>query len=323
MSADIYGESYYRSHLATGRTDLAYERNEHWLTFFGGVAERIVTTLRPTTVLDAGCAIGMLVEALRERGVDASGVDLSDWAIAHAHESVTDHVRVGSLTEPIDGRFDLVTCIEVLEHLPASEVDKAILNLTSITDRLLISSTPEDFEEPTHLNVQPPEYWAGKLAELGFHRDLDYDASFLTPWAVLFRRSGADPAGLVRSYERDRWNLVRERDALRQTTLEHHRATATGPSPAGTQEVRDQLRDALDAARAADASRASAESRLRGVEYALAASQAREAEVAELFDRIYELTSADRARLEAIARARTFRIYWKLLAPYRRFRGSE
>ena len=55
-----------------------YQRDDVWLNFFASVAERIVSDIRPTTVLDAGCAMGFLVEALRDRGVDAGGVDISE-----------------------------------------------------------------------------------------------------------------------------------------------------------------------------------------------------------------------------------------------------
>jgi len=73
----IFGSYYYAHDCGT-----PYERNEHWREFFGEIAETVVRELAPTTVLDAGCAIGLLVEALRERGVDAYGVDVQACAIA-------------------------------------------------------------------------------------------------------------------------------------------------------------------------------------------------------------------------------------------------
>jgi 2-polyprenyl-3-methyl-5-hydroxy-6-metoxy-1,4-benzoquinol methylase len=58
-----------------------YGRDAVWTAFFGGIADRIVTVLRPGRTLDAGCAWGLLVEALRARGVDAYGFDVSSYAI--------------------------------------------------------------------------------------------------------------------------------------------------------------------------------------------------------------------------------------------------
>ena len=47
----------------------------------------------PGRVLDAGCAQGFVVEALRELDIDAEGIDTSRWAIAHAARSVAPFVR--------------------------------------------------------------------------------------------------------------------------------------------------------------------------------------------------------------------------------------
>lgn len=322
--SDMYGESYYRSHLATGSADLAYERSEHWMTFFGMVADNIVTKLHPITVLDAGCALGLLVETLRDRGVDARGVDVSDYAISQAHAKVRDHVRVGSLTEPLGDAIDLVTCVEVLEHIPASEINEVVKNLTSITDRVLMSSTPDDYAETTHLNVQPPEYWAALFAEHGFIRDLDFDGSFLTPWAMLFRRSDAHTPDVVRGYERDRWHLVRERDQLRQVAVETFQNAAEGGRQQDRdliQDLRHQLRDALDAAHGADAARATAAAQLRQVEYELAAVRGREAEVAPMLEELERQAHGGPERIFEVTNSRLFRIYWRLLTPYRRLRG--
>ncbi|NTU85679.1 MAG: class I SAM-dependent methyltransferase, partial [Chloroflexales bacterium] len=119
----LFDAHYYETGLGS-----PYRRDEGWLRFFGGVAERIVAEIGPASALDAGCAIGLLVEQLRARGVDAAGVDISEYAIASAHESVREHVRVGSVAEPFGRRFDLIVCIEVLEHMPRAEAEAAVAN---------------------------------------------------------------------------------------------------------------------------------------------------------------------------------------------------
>ena len=62
-------DAYYYAHDC----GLPYERNEHWLNFFGWIAERITRDINPKTVLDAGCAMGSLVEGLRARGGGSLG----------------------------------------------------------------------------------------------------------------------------------------------------------------------------------------------------------------------------------------------------------
>jgi len=208
-NASDYNEFYYRN--CCGQP---YERNELWLGFFGSVADRIVSDIQPRRVLDAGCAIGLLVETLRARGVDASGIDLSTWAIEHATEAAKPHVREGSIVEPFEGQYDLIVCIEVLEHMPPEEAEKAIANFAAHTGDVLFSSTPFDYKEPTHINVRMPEEWAEAFARHGFYRDVDFDAAFITRWAARFTRRAVPVHRLVRDYERRFWQLrAAEQDA--------------------------------------------------------------------------------------------------------------
>ena len=212
-------DAYYYAH-SCGRP---YARDAEWLQFFATGADRIAADLRPARVLDAGCAMGLLVEALVERGIDAHGLDISEYAIAQAAPAVRDRVRVGSLTAPLDGRYDLIVCIEVLEHMPAADARVALANLCAHTDDVLFSSSPTDFGETTHVNVQPPEVWAEAFAREGLLRDLDYDASFITPWAVRYRRRSEPVPRIVREYERTTARLAIERNELRQQVLQFDR----------------------------------------------------------------------------------------------------
>ena len=97
MASD-YGADYYGHYAAAG---ISYERSPFWLDFFGKIADRLIEDFHPKTALDAGCAIGLLVEALRDRGVDAEGIDFSDFAVGKAREDVRPFLTVGSITEPL------------------------------------------------------------------------------------------------------------------------------------------------------------------------------------------------------------------------------
>jgi SAM-dependent methyltransferase len=214
-----YDKHYFAHYCdATKTGNLAYERNEHWLGFFGTIADRIVSDLGPRTVLDAGCAMGFLVEALRDRGVAAFGVDISDYAISQVRADIKPYCRQGSITEPLADRYDLVVSIEVLEHLPTEDAIRAVGNLCSATEDFIFSSTPLDYQEITHLNVQPPEWWTELFARQGFFRDVEYDPStYLSPWAVRYRRTSDTVARTVGGYERLAWRLRNENESLRQT----------------------------------------------------------------------------------------------------------
>jgi SAM-dependent methyltransferase len=209
-----YGSYYFRHDCG-----IPYERNEHWLNFFGEIADKIIRDLRPASVLDAGCAMGFLVEALRERGVEAYGVDISEYAISQVHESVSEFCEVRSLADGLPRRYDLIVSIEVLEHIPPAETSAAIANLCGASDRLLLSTTPDDYAEATHLNVQPAEAWSAALAAEGFFRDVDRNTSYVTPWAALYTRTGDPLPETVRRYDRSWVRLRREADQLRGSLL--------------------------------------------------------------------------------------------------------
>ena len=215
---ELFGAYYY----ATG-CGIPYQRDAHWVNFFGQIAEAIVTRIAPRTLLDAGCALGLLVEQLRLQGVMAEGVDISEFAIANAPEVVRPYVRQASVAEPFGQRYDLIVCIEVLEHMPQPEAERAIANFCAHSDDILFSSSPLDFREATHINVHPSEHWAELFARQGFLRDVDFDASFITPWAVRFRRRSEPLPRLVRDYERRFWELWKETTDLRDLALQQQR----------------------------------------------------------------------------------------------------
>lgn len=90
---------------------------------------KMVDSLDFNSVLDVGCGTGELLNAIStlRPGVDISGLDISELSIE------TCKARFGSkqfwvkdcATEYLDQKFDLITCIDVIEHI---EDDQAFLN---------------------------------------------------------------------------------------------------------------------------------------------------------------------------------------------------
>ena len=88
--------------------------------------ERIAGGLSGKRILDVGCGGGIFAEALARLGASVTGIDLSEKAIGvarlHQYESGTavDYRLVAAETLALEmpGAFDVVTCLELLEHVP-------------------------------------------------------------------------------------------------------------------------------------------------------------------------------------------------------------
>jgi len=219
---DQYNAAYYAHNCGE-----PYEHNEAWMGVFNHIADHIVNEFHPRSVLDAGCAMGFLVESLRQRGVEAWGIDVSEYAIQNVLPDFQPYCKVGLITEPFPHpRYDLITCIEVIEHLTAQDAVCAIENICKHTDDILLSSTPFDFREPTHVNVQPPEYWAAQFNRYGFIHDIDFDASFIAPWAMRFVKAQPPIENRILNYERKIWHLSQEITRRRDLIVEYKKEIA-------------------------------------------------------------------------------------------------
>ncbi|MGA2819778.1 MAG: glycosyltransferase [Anaerolineales bacterium] len=282
--AEPFDEHYFRH--GCGRP---YERTPEWLEGFARIADHIVEEIRPSTVLDAGCAMGFLVEALRDRGVEAYGVDISEYAIRQVQPGIRDYCQVGSITDPFPRTYDLIVCIETLEHLPAAQASQAVSNLCRHTGDVLFTSTPFDYREATHFNVNPPEYWAELFARAGFLHDLDYDATYLAPWAMRLRRSRDPLSRVIAPFERTLWRLRQETGAQREVVLQQ----------------RHELSELEAQASRREQALAQSQSQLEELRESLAV---RESQAGELTSRVRELESEGRQLREKISELEGLRL---------------
>jgi 2-polyprenyl-6-hydroxyphenyl methylase / 3-demethylubiquinone-9 3-methyltransferase len=83
--------------------------------------------LQGKRVLDVGCGGGILADSMARKGADVLGIDLATKALRvaqlHALEAQTSHVEyreisVEALAQEQPSGFDIVTCMEMLEHVP-------------------------------------------------------------------------------------------------------------------------------------------------------------------------------------------------------------
>jgi len=91
-----------------------------------GHIERLVGGLDGKRVLDVGCGGGILTEAMAAKGAQVTGIDLAEKplkvAMLHGQESGSPveyrHVAVEAIAAESPASFDVVTCMEMLEHVP-------------------------------------------------------------------------------------------------------------------------------------------------------------------------------------------------------------
>ena len=197
-----------------------YGQRKDWLAAYNRIADAILRDIQPKTMLDAGCAYGYMIEVMRQRGIECWGIDISEHAIQSVNPDVQPYCRVASVLDPLPQKYDLITCFEVVEHMPPGQGEQAIANLCQFSDDIVFCSSPIDYKEATHLNVQPVEYWAEQFAIQGFFRDVDFDGSAIVSWAARYLRIHEPYHRVARRYERRFWQLFKENKDARQALLD-------------------------------------------------------------------------------------------------------
>lgn len=111
---------------------------------FREVADVALHLFQPQRVLDLGCAKGFQVLALRREGIDAWGIDISDYAVSKAPAEVEPFLKVEEYRRVHfpDEYFDLVLAMEVLEHVPPTEIREVVDELRRLTSRFIWATIP-------------------------------------------------------------------------------------------------------------------------------------------------------------------------------------
>ena len=120
----IYSEAYYRGEGADPLVDYAHERDHPQTTIrhyewrgIGRIVGSLIAPTPSTRWLDFGCGMGGLVDHCRRvLGVDATGHE-DGWAARHLRERGLP-MLTGDQLAAQEGSFDVVTAIEVIEHVP-------------------------------------------------------------------------------------------------------------------------------------------------------------------------------------------------------------
>ncbi len=154
------------------------------------LTKQMVRPLAFQSLLDVGCGQGSLLKELTAEfpTIEPCGVDISSSALELAQSKVPygQFWTLDVSKEHLTQRFDLVTCIEVLEHIPDDV--SALSNLAQMTGRHLVAATLQGrmrrFETQVgHVRNYTRNELLGKIKQSGLHvvRVLEWGFPFYSP----------------------------------------------------------------------------------------------------------------------------------------------
>jgi SAM-dependent methyltransferase len=180
-----FGQEYFDGDRRYGYGGFKYDGR--WKT----LAETLIRHygLKPgMSVLDIGCAKDFLLHELKSLipELEVAGIDISEYAIAHAMDSVKPFVRVGNATTlPFaGGSFDLVLAINTLHNLPVYDLDTALREIERVGrgGKFIVTDSYRDEREKVNLMYWQltcecfftPEEWKWLFARAGYSGDYDF-----------------------------------------------------------------------------------------------------------------------------------------------------
>lgn len=184
--------------------DYEYLNNLHTLEGPRKALPILLEGLNPTSLLDVGCGTGTWLKAAIELGItDVFGIDGVD--ISPANLLFPSHLfKCTDLSHNWDlgRRFDLVSCLEVAEHLDKNLSSNLIKSLTAHSDNVIFAAACPNQGGQHHVNCQWPSYWQQLFNAEGFECDdavrwKIWDEQSIEPWyrQNIFIATRSDNAG--------------------------------------------------------------------------------------------------------------------------------
>lgn len=173
-TGDLYDEDYY-TRRGGGSPYVRYPIQESGFDSsqeFAKLAQEIAARFSPSSVLDLGCATGVLVKALQSQGVSASGVDISEWATSNAVTSGVHHASATNLPFG-DNMFDVAISQDFMEHIHPDDLASVLSEQVRVVREggILVHFIPfynhaVPTQEDAHLCNANRDWW---LAEFAAH----------------------------------------------------------------------------------------------------------------------------------------------------------
>lgn len=191
--ADKDGKTFLRPGGITDRW--GYRNPEGEWTGCKPIVEAWKSIFNPINALDVGCGRGTFIGYMRNIGIKAVGFDFSEWAINNPYTRCKNKwIKVHDATKlwPYpDKRFDLVTILDLMEHIYIDDIDFVINEMYRVTKKWVFlqiatvkqgshesgyiikkgESVPVDLQVYTvagHVLVQTEQFWIDKLKRDGW-----------------------------------------------------------------------------------------------------------------------------------------------------------
>lgn len=157
MSIDLYNHKYFRSSKKFQKDKVRLEE-----------LVKAIKECSPTTVLDVGCGLGILVRRLRQEGIQAQGTDFASalkefWGKDEDYFQIVD---AKALPFP-DKSFDLVFSSDFFEHIPEEEIDTVLAEMQRVGKKVMACIAYEAQLTPNqalyHVTNKPKIWWEKKL----------------------------------------------------------------------------------------------------------------------------------------------------------------
>lgn len=179
----FYDKNYFERYGGTGYTpETAYWHLRPFATSISSLVKFYVRRKPSVRALDIGCAKGYLVKMLREGGIEALGVDVSEYTVNNALDDVKPYlhkVDVENEFLPFQHKFfDLIISHSTFEHLRLRRMPFILSEIHRVLKLggLLIINVPSplnkaEAEKPEHITMLSRKEWIKLIENLGFHYD--------------------------------------------------------------------------------------------------------------------------------------------------------
>lgn len=171
--SNVFDRDYFEDGVKTKKSNYRDYSWQRLGSYFQKTARHIIDKFKPERTLDVGCAKGYLVKALSEMAVDAYGIDPSVYAVSNVHPDIAEKINLEvaqSIPYP-DDTFDVVTCFDVLEHIPAREAPKTLKEMLRVSKQWVIlrmvTREVEGDIDSSHETIRDKDWWTEKIEKAG------------------------------------------------------------------------------------------------------------------------------------------------------------